>query len=131
MASKEGRIVHPWSTPPKRLMKCILVALHDEGLRGAKLYEAFAGMVPAWRKMFDQPISDAAPVQRADKARRGGQYAGEAPEAHPVMSKMFPHAVKAVAKRQRFTNGELREMAEKLAEKKPGKVRSKEVSAHV
>jgi hypothetical protein len=115
MPSKQGRIVHRWQTSERLMLKCIIIALHDSGLRGNALYEAFTGMVRNWRKMFDGPISDTAPLQRADKARRGGQYVGEAPENHPVMSVMFPHAVKAVAKRRVFTNGELRELAAKLA----------------
>jgi hypothetical protein len=49
-------------------------ALWDEGLRGNALYDAFASMIPQWKRFFDKPISDAAPVQRADKARRGGKY---------------------------------------------------------
>jgi hypothetical protein len=111
-------------------MKCILVALHDERLRGNALYQAFASMVPDWRKFFDKSISDAAPVQRADKARRGGRYAGEAPEAHPVMSVIFPHAVKAVKQRRKFTNAAFREFIADIVVKKPARVRaSKETQA--
>jgi hypothetical protein len=102
------RVVNSWRTPEKLYMKCALVALHDEGLRGNALYEAFATMVPNWRKFFDKPISDAAPVQRADKARRGGKYKMEAPENHPVMKVMFPRAVKDAARRKRWTNKALR-----------------------
>jgi hypothetical protein len=115
MASKAGREINTWRTPPKLYMKCALVALWDEGLRGTALYSAFASMIPAWRKFFDKPISDAAPVQRADKARRGGKYKMEAPENHPVMKVMFPRAVKDAARRKRWTNKALRLAFDKRA----------------
>jgi hypothetical protein len=115
------RVVNSWRTPPKLYMKCLLVALHDKGLRGDELYSEFAYMIPNWRKFFDKPISDAAPVQRADKARRGGKYKMEAPENHPVMKVLFPRAVKDAARRKRWTNKALR-----LAfDKKPTKVRAR------
>jgi hypothetical protein len=122
MGSEADRNVNSWRKPERLYLKCLLVALHDEGLRGNALYEAFAELVPHWRKFFDKPVSDAAPVQRADKARRGGKYAGEAPEAHPVMSLMFPHAVRAAKKRRKYANAELRELAAKIADKKQEKM---------
>lgn len=108
MGSQAVREINTWRTVPKLYMKCVLAALHDEGLRGGALYEAFASMIPAWRMFFEKPISDAAPVQRADKARRGGKYKMEAPENHPVMKVLFPRAVKDVARRKRWTNKALR-----------------------
>ena len=41
------RIINPWRTPEKLMMKCFATALYDEGLRGAGLYGEFASMVPA------------------------------------------------------------------------------------
>jgi hypothetical protein len=71
------------------------------------------------------------PLRSADKARRGGKYAGEAPENHPVMSKMLPHAARAVKARRKFTNAELRAMVADIVEKKPARVRASKAIAQV
>jgi hypothetical protein len=105
MGSKKGRTIHTWRTPAKMYCKCLLAALYDEGLRGSAMLAAFGEMVPGWRNLFGGEISDDAPLQRADKARR---YETEMPENHPTMKKMWPQAKRDVKERKRWTLTELR-----------------------
>ncbi len=113
MASNLGRVIHTWRTPAKMYLKCVLAALYDEGLRGAALLAALEEMVPGWRNLFDGEISDDAPLQRADKARR---YDNERPEKHPVMKAMWPDAKRDAKARRKWTLAELRA---KYPDKKP------------
>jgi len=105
MGSNPGRSIHTWRTPAKMYLKCVLAALHDEGLRGAALLAAFEEMVPGWRNVFDGEISDDAPLQRADKARR---YDSERPEKHSAMKAMWPDAKRDAKARRRWKLAELR-----------------------
>jgi len=86
-------------------MKCMAIALHDEGLRGSALYAEFAKMLPPWRKFFDGPISDDAPGQRADKARR---IKTEAPEKHRLLGPLWKGAVRDVKARKVWSYKELK-----------------------
>ena len=61
MGSQAVREINTWRTVPKLYMKCVLAALHDEGLRGGALYEAFASMIPAWRMFASKSRSQTRP----------------------------------------------------------------------
>lgn len=105
MSSMPGRVVHSWNKGSVRqLMKCMAIALHDEGLRGKELFAAFEKMLPAWKTFFDKPISDNAPGQRADKARR---IKTEAPEKHRLLGPLWKGAVRDVKARKVWSRKEL------------------------
>src|SRR6185369_13369623 len=99
MASKSGRVVNSWDFPEGRLMKAVLVRLHDTGLRGRALEVRFAKLIPHWKSYFPKPISDGAASQRADKARR---YKNEAPENSPRVHAYWLVAAMLVRKGKRF-----------------------------
>lgn len=104
-----------WRTPAKLYFKCLAAALHDEGLRGSALLEAFGSMIPNWKRLFDD-ISDDALLQRADKARR---YKTEMPENNPAMKAMWPQAKRDAKARKKWTLAELRA---EYPDKKPEKM---------
>jgi hypothetical protein len=83
--SKTGRENHNWkATPERRLLKCVLGVLVRTGLARKDLLAKFKELIPDYPTFFDHPITDNQLWQRADTGRRGGQYAAEAPNVHPL-----------------------------------------------
>jgi hypothetical protein len=106
MASMKGRILQSWNkTGPRPYMKCVAIALFDQGLRGNAHYAAFAAKFPRWKDNFDRDISDTAPLGRAYMARHSKT---DAPEKHPKLKPLWERAVADAKTGKVWSNKELR-----------------------
>jgi hypothetical protein len=84
--TKTERILQSWNkTPERRLMKCIVGHLIRDGKAREHLLLEFKRLIPDYQSFFDPPgVTDDAIWGRADTGRRGGKYASEAPDVHPI-----------------------------------------------
>lgn len=72
-------------TPERGLLKCVLGHLVRKGLARSDLLAEFKRLIPDHQLFFDPPgASDSATWGRADTGRRGGKYANENPDVHPL-----------------------------------------------
>jgi hypothetical protein len=84
--TKTERTLQSWNkTPERRLMKCIVGHLIRDGKAREHLLLEFKRLIPDYQSFFDPPgVTDDAIWGRADTGRRGGKYASEAPDVHPI-----------------------------------------------
>jgi hypothetical protein len=69
-------------TPQRKLLKCIIAAMHKEGDHGLPLVARFKKLVPTYQSFFDRPLSDEAIANRGDCAWR---YPNENPGTNPKL----------------------------------------------
>jgi hypothetical protein len=84
--TEEKRQTQSWNkTPERRLLKCVVGHLIRDGKAREHLLLEFKRLIPDYQSFFDPPgVSDDAIWGRADTGHRGGKYASEAPDVHPI-----------------------------------------------